>query len=63
MMSLSSTAISMGQMTGGAVGGLLVILINYGVLGIWQGVIAIMTAAIFYLFARDPTITPHGIEK
>ena len=57
MMSLSSSAMSMGQMIGGSVGGLLLIILDYGALGIWQGAMAIVAAVVFYLFAIDPTRT------
>ncbi|UCH02570.1 MAG: MFS transporter [Candidatus Bathyarchaeota archaeon] len=54
MMSLNSAAMSMGQMIGGSVGGLLLIILDYGVLGMWQGAMAIIAAFVFYLFAIDP---------
>lgn len=57
MMSLSSATMSTGQMTGGALGGLLLTIFDYGVLGIWQGAMAIVAALVFYLFSIDPTRT------
>lgn len=57
MMSLSSVATSMGQAIGGSVGGVLLLLFNYGVLGFALGCLGIIAALVFYLFAIDPTIT------
>lgn len=58
MMSLSSAAMSIGDMIGGAVGGLLLIMFDYGVLGITFGAISIIAALVIYLFAIDPTRRP-----
>ena len=57
MMSLSSAATSMGDMIGSAVGGLLLIVFGYGVLGIAFGAVAVVGALVFYLLSIDPTMT------
>jgi predicted MFS family arabinose efflux permease len=57
MMSLSSAAMSMGDLIGGAVGGLLLVKFGYGFLGIIFGTLAVVGASVFHLFAIDTTKT------
>jgi len=57
MMSLSSAAMSTGDVIGGAVGGLLLIKFDYGVLGIIFGALAVVGASVFYFLAIDTTKT------
>jgi predicted MFS family arabinose efflux permease len=57
MMSLSSAAMSMGDLIGGALGGLLLIKFDYGFLGITFGALAVVGASVFHLFAIDTTKT------
>jgi len=55
MMSLSSASMSMGDVIGGAVGGLLLIKFDYGVLGITFGAVAVVGALVFHFIAVDTT--------
>ncbi len=57
MMSLSSAAMSMGDVIGGAVGGLLLIKFDYGVLGFTFGALAVVGASVFHFLAIDTTKT------
>jgi len=48
---------STGDVIGGAVGGLLLIKFDYGVLGIIFGALAVVGASVFYFLAIDTTKT------
>jgi len=55
MMSLSASVTSLGQVIGAGVGGMLLIMFSYGVLGIVLGAIGIVGATIFNFLTIDPT--------
>ena len=56
MMSMSSAALSLGAVLGAGVGGLTLISYSYEGLGIFFGTLGIFAAAIYHLFAVDPTL-------
>ncbi len=53
MMSMNSAALSLGNATGSALGGLVLVLFNYKVMGSTLGMMAIIAAIIFYLLTID----------
>lgn len=55
MMSINSAAISLGSALGAALGGLVLVLFDYEVLGSALGAMGIVAAIVFYLLAIDPT--------
>jgi predicted MFS family arabinose efflux permease len=55
MMSLSFMATNMGGIVGGAVGGVMLLLFNYRVLGMTLGTLGIIASLIFQYGTRDPT--------
>lgn len=57
MMSTHSAATSMGTMIAAILGGVILLLSNYDILGIAMGVIGIVGSLIYYLFTTDPTHT------
>jgi predicted MFS family arabinose efflux permease len=57
MMSINSAAEKMGAALGAGVGGLLLLLYGWNLLGITLGVIGILAAVIYYLLVIDPTRT------
>ena len=57
MMSLFSAVYSLGSALGAGVGGLVLLLYDYGFVGISLGAIGIASAIVFYLLTIDPTKT------
>lgn len=57
MMSGHSAAVSMGTMVAAILGGVILLLSDYSILGIVMGIIGIAGSLIFYLFTMDPTQT------
>ena len=55
MMSLTSAAQSLGSALGAALGGVLLVLYNYRIMGSTLGALGIVAALVFYLLSRDPT--------
>jgi len=55
MMSINSAALNLGNAVGSAIGGFLLILFNYALMGSVLGLMGIMAAIIFYLLTRDPS--------
>ena len=55
MMSLSEVSRYTAQMVGNGLGGLILILTNYQLLGLTLGLFAIAASAIYQFFTMDPT--------
>jgi len=55
MMSVDSAFVNLGYASGAAVGGITLIWFDYEGLGATLGLVGIVAALVFYLFARDPT--------
>jgi len=55
MMSVDSAFVNLGYALGAAVGGMALIWFGYEGLGAALGLFGVIAAAVFYLFARDPT--------
>jgi len=55
MMSVDSAFVNLGYALGAAVGGTALIWFDYEGLGVALGLFGVVAAAVFYLFARDPT--------
>jgi predicted MFS family arabinose efflux permease len=55
MMSLSFMATNMGGIVGGAVGGIMLLLFNYRVLGMTLGTLGIIASLIFQCCTKNPT--------
>jgi len=59
MMSLYSAADSIGTALGAGIGGLVLLLYNYELLGTFLGAMGIAASVLLYLLAIDPTKTPN----
>ena len=57
MMSLTSSAQSLGSALGAAIGGSMLILYNYRIMGTTLGALGILAAIVFYFLSIDPTRT------
>ena len=57
MMSLTSAAQSLGSALGAALGGSMLILYNYRIMGTTLGALGILAAIVFYFLSIDPTRT------
>ncbi len=55
MMSLTSAAQSLGSALGAALGGSLLVLYNYRIMGSTLGALGIVAAIVFYFLSKDPT--------
>ena len=63
MMSLYSAAISIGTALGAGIGGLVLLLYNYELLGASLGAMGVAASVLLYLLAIDPTKTNHKVAK
>jgi len=57
MMSISSAASSLGSSLGAGIGGMAILIWNYGGMGFSLGVFGLVASIIYFQFARDPTRT------
>jgi predicted MFS family arabinose efflux permease len=56
MMSLYSAADNIGMAIGAGIGGYILLLYDYDILGLSLGLLGILSAIIFYFYTKDPTL-------
>jgi predicted MFS family arabinose efflux permease len=55
MMSFHSAMYRVGSTIGAGIGGLTILLFNYGILGIVFGFFSLLSTLLYLLYAKDPT--------